>query len=57
MKAKMEEKKNISQEEMDQMIRKRAQDIYYSKGSEGGRDMENWLEAEKQVKRELKAGK
>jgi len=34
----------------------RAQEIYIQKGRQDGRDVENWLEAEAQLKAEKRAG-
>lgn len=38
---------------LQEMIRKRAYDLWVKNGSKSGRDLDNWLEAEKQVKRSL----
>lgn len=44
----------LSQDEIQALIRKRAQEIYEKRGRTPGKDVENWVEAEKQIKRELK---
>lgn len=44
---------NISNDKLFELIKKRAYDIYCRKGHSHGHDMKDWLEAEKQVKKEL----
>ena len=39
--------------QINDMIRKKAQEIYEKSGRKAGRDLDNWLEAERIVKREL----
>ncbi len=45
---------SISKEEMTNMIRKKAQELYEKSGRKAGRDLENWLEAERIIKSHLK---
>lgn len=44
---------NVSNEKVFEAIRKRAYDLYCKRGYTNGNDMKDWLEAEKQVKREM----
>lgn len=44
---------SISQEQVNEMIRKKAQEIYEKNGRKPGRDMDNWLEAERIVKKQI----
>lgn len=46
--------KTVTPEELTQRIRKRAQEIYEQRGCAAGHELENWLEAERQVKKELR---
>jgi len=46
-------RKNISDEELNQRIQSKAYDVYLQNGCVPGRDQENWLEAERLVKAEL----
>ncbi|MBU0604949.1 MAG: DUF2934 domain-containing protein [Candidatus Omnitrophica bacterium] len=43
---------SVSQEQTNEMIQKKAQEIYEKSGRKPGRDMDNWLEAERIVKRQ-----
>lgn len=43
-----------SQSELTDAIRKKAQELYEKSGRKPGRDMENWLEAERIVKSQKK---
>lgn len=43
---------SITRDQLDQAIRKKAQELYEKSGRKPGRDMENWLEAERIVKRQ-----
>ncbi len=44
----------IGREELEQRIRERAYHIYLNRGCSGGCEREDWLEAERQVKKELR---
>jgi hypothetical protein len=43
----------ISDKELFTMIQKRAYDFYAKRGCKPGKDKEDWLRAEREVKREL----
>lgn len=51
---KVNTKTAVSKEEVTQMIRKKAQELYEKSGRKPGRDMENWLEAERIISSQLK---
>jgi hypothetical protein len=53
-KVKVSTKVAVSKEEVNCMIRKKAQELYEKSGRKSGRDMENWLEAERIVNTQLK---
>ena len=42
----------LSQDQLNEEIRKRAQKLYENRGGTPGHEIEDWLEAEKQVKEE-----
>ncbi len=44
---------NISNEKVFEAVRKRAYELYLKRGATHGSDQADWLEAERQVKREL----
>lgn len=44
----------ISKDEMTNLIRKKAQEFYEKSGRKPGRDLENWLQAEKAIKAHFK---
>lgn len=44
-------KSPLSQEELSELIRKTAQEIYEKSGRIEGRDVENWVEAERILKK------
>ncbi len=44
---------NISDAKVYEAIRARAYELYCKRGYANGNDMKDWLEAEKQVKREM----
>ncbi len=48
---------NVSDQKVYEAIRKRAYELYCKRGRSHGNDMKDWLEAEKQVKKELGAGR
>ncbi|MFA4971089.1 MAG: DUF2934 domain-containing protein [bacterium] len=48
---------NISDQKVYEAIRKRAYELYCKRGRTHGNDTKDWLEAEKQVKKELGAGR
>lgn len=48
---------NVSDQKVYEAIRKRAYELYCKRGRTHGNDMKDWLEAEKQVKKELGAGR
>jgi len=41
---------SISQDQLTDMIRKKAYELYAKRGKKPGHDMDNWLEAERIVK-------
>jgi len=41
---------SIPQDQLTNMIRKKAYELYEKRGRKPGRDMDNWLEAEKMIK-------
>ncbi|MFH1830552.1 MAG: DUF2934 domain-containing protein [Pseudomonadota bacterium] len=45
---------DFSNPEVFESIKKRAYELYCKRGQTPGNDMKDWLEAEKQVKRELR---
>lgn len=45
--------KNIRTDELNQMIEKKAYELYEKRGSVHGNDVEDWAEAERIVKRNL----
>lgn len=46
--------KAVTPEELNQRIRKRAQEIFEKRGRTAGHELEDWLSAERQVKKELR---
>jgi len=44
---------SISQDQLTDTIRKKAQELYEISGKKPGRDMENWLEAERIIKQKI----
>jgi len=44
---------SITQDQLTDMIRKKAYELYEKRGKKQGRDMDNWLEAEKIVKQKI----
>jgi hypothetical protein len=48
----MAKKNTLSQEQLNKKIREVAQKLYEKKGRVPGRELDDWLEAEKIVKRE-----
>lgn len=44
---------SISQEQTNEMIRKKAQEIYEKSGRKPDQDLNNWLEAEQIVNKQL----
>ncbi len=47
-------KPELDENALHEMIEKKAYEMYEKKGAEQGKDLDDWLEAEKIVKRELK---
>lgn len=45
---------SLSKDELTNLIRKKAQEFYEKSGRKPGRDLENWLQAEKAVKTQFK---
>jgi len=43
---------SIPQDQLSDMIRKKAYELYEKRGKKPGRDMDNWLEAETMIKQE-----
>ena len=46
-------KTSIPQDQLTDMIRKKAYELYEKKGKKSGCDMNNWLEAERIVKQKI----
>jgi len=46
-------KMSISQGQLTDMIRKKACELYEQSGKKQGRDMDNWLEAERIIKQRV----
>ncbi|MBN1283410.1 MAG: DUF2934 domain-containing protein [Proteobacteria bacterium] len=44
---------NVSDDKVYEAIRKRAYELYCKRGHANGNDMKDWLEAERQVKKEM----
>jgi len=44
---------SIPQDQLTDMIRKKAYELYEKKGKKQGRDMDNWLEAERMIKQKI----
>jgi len=44
---------SIPQDQMTDMIRKKAYELYEKRGKKSGQDMNNWLEAERIVKEKI----
>lgn len=44
---------SIPQDQLTDMIRKKAYELYEKRGKKQGRDIDNWLEAEKIVKQKI----
>ncbi len=44
---------SINKEQTNEMIQKKAQEIYEKNARKPGRDLDNWLEAERIVKKHL----
>jgi hypothetical protein len=47
------DKLNISNDKLYEAIKKRAYDLYCKRGYQHGHDVNDWVEAEKQVKRQF----
>lgn len=43
----------IPQEQLTDMIRKKAAELYEKSGKKSGRDIDNWLEAERLIKQKI----
>ncbi len=50
--AKKKKSKKVSKEEMRELVRGRAQELYEKRGGKNGDQVGDWLEAEKQIKSE-----
>jgi len=46
-------KVSIPQDQLTDMIRKKAYELYEKRGKKQGRDMDNWLEAERMIKQKI----
>ena len=46
-------KMSISQDQLTDMIRKKANELYEKSGKKPGRDLDNWLEAERIIKQRV----
>lgn len=44
---------SIPQDQLTDMIRKKAYELYEKRGKKSGRDMDNWLEAERIIKQKV----
>ena len=44
---------SANSEQITDMIRKKAYELYEKKGKKSGRDMDNWLEAERVIKQKM----
>lgn len=44
---------SIPQDKLTDMIRKKAYELYEKKGKKQGRDMDNWLEAERIIRQRV----
>lgn len=44
---------SVPQNQLTDMIRKKAYELYEKRGKKPGRDMDNWLEAEKIIKQRV----
>ena len=44
---------SIPQEQLTDMIRKKAYELYEKRGKKSGQDMNNWLEAERMIKQKV----
>ena len=44
---------SIPQDQLTNMIRKKAYELYEKRGKRQGRDMDNWLEAERIIKNKI----
>lgn len=42
-------------EEVEEQIRQRAYQLYYERGAEDGHDVDDWLQAEREVRNKTKA--
>ncbi len=54
-KSALSEPQNASAADMEDQIRRRAYQIYEARGSEHGRDMQDWLEAEQELQTKAKS--
>ena len=43
----------IPQDQLTDMIRKKAYELYEKRGKKSGRDMDNWLEAERMIRQKI----
>lgn len=46
-------KLSANSEQITEMVRKKAYELYEKRGKKPGRDMDNWLEAERIVKQKI----
>ena len=44
---------SIPQDQLTDMIRKKAYELYEKRGKKQGSDMDNWLEAERMIKQKI----
>ena len=44
---------SMPQDQLTDMIRKKAYELYEKRGKKQGRDMDNWLEAERIIKQKI----
>jgi len=52
-KASSDTKMSIPQDQLTDMIRKKAYELYAKRGKKLGHDMDNWLEAERMIKQKV----
>jgi hypothetical protein len=50
----LDNENRVSREEFMQLVHQKAYEIYEKRGCVAGNDLEDWLNAEKQVKEDLK---
>lgn len=46
----------VTQGQLDELIRKKAQELYERNSRKPGHDLDNWLEAERIIKKQMRLG-